>query len=121
MQTQIKLSENKIFWKDFCWGEIISRKSTFKLVPRTKRNIFHLWGGGLGLNSQALQLLDKLNIMFIDGKLSGKSFKVPVKKWIEKGKKSPFKSEAVDAQTILSLEEIFSKENSNQPSLFGVT
>jgi len=119
METSIKLSENKIFWKDFCWGEIIPKKSVFQLTPRTKRNIFHLFGGGLGLNTQALELLNQLNVKFIDGKLSGKPFRVPVNKWIEKGKKSPFKSETVDPQTILDLKEIFSEENSNQTSLFG--
>ena len=121
MLTQITLSENKIFWKDFCWGEILPEKSAFKLVPRTKRNIFFLYGQGLGFNSQALELLAKLNIQLIEGKLSGKSFRVPVKKWIETGKKSPFKSETVDPQTILAIEDIFSTENSVQPSLFELT
>lgn len=120
MESQIKLSENKIFWKEFCWGEILPQKSVFLLRPRTKRNIFHLYGdGGLGCNTQALQLLNKLHIKFIQGKFSGKSFKVPIKTWIEKGKKSPFENEKVDAQTILDLKEIFSDENTNQLSLFG--
>ena len=51
MQTQITLTSNNIYWGDFCWGKIISDKSTFSLVPRTKRNIFHLYGDGLGFNS----------------------------------------------------------------------
>jgi len=119
VETQIKISGNNIYWKGFKWGTIYPSESTFQLVPRTKRNIFHLWGGGLGFNSQALQLLDKINIKFIEGKLSGKPFKVPVKKWTEKGRKSPFKSDSVDQQTILDLEEIFSEENLSQSSLFG--
>ncbi len=116
---QITLSANNIYWKNFCWGEILPNKSTFLLVPRTKKNIFHLYGDGLGCNTQALELLDKLNIQYIEGKLSGKPFRVSLKNWIEKGKKSPFKSETVDAQTILDLKEVFSEENSVQPSLFG--
>jgi len=112
MQTQITLTSNNIYWGDFCWGKIISDKSTFSLIPRTKRNIFHLYGDGLGFNSQALELLDKLNIQFIEGKLSGKPFRVSVKRWIEKGIKSPFKQGNVDPQTILKLTDIF-QEDSN--------
>ena len=119
MQTQITISGNCIYWKDFCWGEINSQKSTFLLVRRTKRNIFNLFGGGLGINTQVLALLEKLKIQFIVGKLNEKLFKVPVKQWIEKGKKSPFQSELVDPQTILGLDEIFNNDNSFQLSLFG--
>ena len=119
-QTQINISGNNIFWGDFCWGKIISDKSTFSLVPRTKRNIFHLYGDGLGFNSQALELLDKLNIQFIEGRLSGKPFRVTVKIWIEKGIKSHFTRGNVDPQTILKLIDIFPEDsNTSQLSLFG--
>ena len=120
MRTQITLSGNKICWENFCWGEILPKKSTFSLVPRTKRNIFHLYGAGLGFNSQALELLDKLNIQFIEGRLSGKPFRVSVKRWIEKGIKSPFTKGNVDPQTILRLIDIFPEDsNTSQLSLFG--
>jgi len=119
METQITTFGNYIYWKKFRWGEIRSHKSTFLLVPRTKKNIFYLFGGGLGINTQLLELLDKLQIQFIEGKLSGKYFKVPLKKWIEKGKKSPYKSDFVDPQTILDLKEIFTDENAIQLALFG--
>ncbi len=117
---QITLTSNSIYWGDFCWGKIIFDKSIFSLVRRTKRNIFHLYGDGLGFNSQALELLDKLNIQFIEGRLSGKSFRVSVKSWIEKGIKSPFTSGNVDPQTILKLSYIFPDDsNISQLSLFG--
>jgi len=119
-QTQINISGNNIYWGDFCWGEIIAKKSTFSLVSRTKRNIFHLYGAGLGFNSQALELLDKLNIQFIEGRLSGKPFRVSVKRWIEKGIKSQFTRGNVDPQTILKLIDIFPEDsNTSQLSLFG--
>lgn len=118
-QTQINISGNNIYWDDFCWGEIIAKKSIFSLVPRTKRNIFHAYGKCLGFNSQGLELLDKLNIQFIEGRLSGKPFRVSVKRWIEKGIKSQFTSGNVDPQTMLRLTDIFPEDsNTSQLLLF---
>jgi len=119
MQTQITLTSNNIYWGDFCWGKINAKKSIFSLVPRTKRNIFHAYGECLGFNSQGLELLDKLNIQFIEGRLSGKPFRVSVKRWVEKGIKSQFTRGNVDPQTMLRLTDIFPEDlNTSQLSLF---
>jgi hypothetical protein len=120
MQTQLKLSGNNIYWRDFKWGTIYPSDSTFQLVPRTSKNVFRLFGNGLGLNADALQLLIELKITFIEGTLNGKSFKVKVDKWIKKGIRSPYSNEKVDPQVILKLEDIFSDdEDDNQLSFFG--
>jgi hypothetical protein len=120
MKAQIQLSGNKIFWKEFCWGQILLQKSTFLLVPRLQKNVFQYYGPSLCINSEALKLLDKLNIKFIEGTFCGKPFRVPVKRWIESGRISPFKSDVVDTQTALGLTDIFSDENDrSQLSLFG--
>lgn len=119
MQTQITITSNNIYWGDFCWGKIISSKSTFRLIRRTKKNIFRLYNG-LGINTSLLHLLKKLDINFIEGELTGKPFRVEVDVWIQRGIKSPFTSGSVDPQTILKLSDIFPDDsNINQLSLFG--
>ena len=119
MQTQINISGNNIYWGDFLWGEIIPEKSIFRLVRRTKKNIFLLYNG-LGLNTSLLHLLKRLNISIIEGELTGKLFRVEVDDWIGKGIKSPFTKGNVDPQTILKLIDIFPEDsNTSQLSLFG--
>ena len=121
METQISLSGNNIFWRNFKWGTIFPSESTFQLVPRTSKNIFKLFGDGLGINSGALDLLSELKITHIEGTLNGKPFRVKVSKWLRKGIRSPYTSEKVDPQVVLQLKEIFADDDSedNQLSLFG--
>ncbi|OGU41042.1 MAG: hypothetical protein A2315_10870 [Ignavibacteria bacterium RIFOXYB2_FULL_35_12] len=121
MQARISLSGNNIYWRNFKWGTIFPSESTFQLVPRTSKNIFKLFGDGLGINRDALDLLSELKITYIEGTLNGKPFKVRVDKWIRKGIPSPYTSEKVDPQVVLKLKDIFSDDDSgdNQPSLFG--
>ena len=121
METQITLSGNSVYWKTFRWGTIIPSESTFQLVPRTSKNLFHLFGEGLGINRDALDLLSELKITHIEGTLNGKPFRVKTDKWISKGIRSPYSSEKVDPQIVLKLKDIFSDDDGedNQPSLFG--
>ena len=121
MQTQIRISDNSIYWNKFKWGTIFPSESTFQLVPRTTKNIFRLYGdGGLGINRDALNLLADLNITFIEGTFNGKSFRVKLDKWIRKGIKSPYSNDKVDPQIILKVRDIFSDDSEdNQLALFG--
>lgn len=120
MQAQIKLTNNQIYWKNFRWGTIIPSESTFELVPRTSKNLFRMFGDGLGINRDALDLLSELKITYIEGTLNRKPFRVKVDNWIRKGIKSPFSNDKVDPQIILRLKDLFSEEpEDNQLSLFG--
>lgn len=121
MQAQIRIFGNSIYWRTFKWGEIITSESTFKLVPRTTKNLFKLFGNGLGINRDALNLLADMNITFIEGTFNGKPFRVKVDIWIRKGISSPYSNDRVDPQIILKIKDIFSDDDSvhNQPSLFG--
>jgi hypothetical protein len=120
METQIIISGNSVYWKNFKWGTIIPSESTFELIPRTNKNLFRLFGDGLGINRDALDLLSELKITYIEGTLNNKPFKVKVDKWIRKGIKSPYSNERVDPQVILKLKDIFSEDaEDNQLSLFG--
>lgn len=120
-QSHLKLSGNSVYWKNFKWGTIYPSESTFQLVPRSSKNVFRLFGNGLGINSEALELLIELKITFIEGTLNGKPFKVKVDRWIRKGIRSPYSNEKVDPQIILKLEDIFSDDEpeDNQLSIFG--
>lgn len=120
METQIRISGNNIYWKNFRWGTIIPSKSTFQLVPRTSKNIFKLYGDSLGINSDALNLLAELKITYIAGTLNDKPFRVKVSKWLRLGIRSPYSGENVDPQVVLKVNEIFADdEENNQLSLFG--
>lgn len=120
MVNQLKISGNNIYWKDFKWGTIYPSDSTFQLVPRSTKNVFKLFGNGLGLNSDALELLIELKITYIEGTLNNRPFKVKVDKWIKKGIRSPYSNDKVDPQMILRLEDIFSEEEEdNQLVLFA--
>jgi len=119
MRTEITLTNNIIYWGDFRWGETIPDKSTFRLIRRTKKNIFRLYQG-LGINTSLLHLLKRLKIKYIVGELTGRPFRVEVDDWIEKGIKSQFTRGNVDPQTILRLTDIFPEDsNISQLSLFG--
>lgn len=121
MQHQIRISGNSIYWKNFRWGTIIPSQSTFELVPRTSKNLFRMFGDGLGINQEALDLLRDLNITFIKGTFNGKPFRVKVFRWIQKGIRSRYSNEKCDLQVILRLKDIFSNDDDVdiQPSLFS--
>ena len=106
MQNKIHISGNSIYWKKFKWGEILKHKSTFLVVPRTEKNVFRLFGRGLGINEEILYLLKDLKIAYIEVPFKDEILKTTVAKWLSKGIPSPFASEKVDPQLILSIDEI---------------
>lgn len=105
METQIRISGNAIYWKTFKWGEIIPEKSTFRVVLRTKKNVFKIFNG-LGLNEEILFMLRDLRIKFIEVPLNGSILTTTVEKWIREGIRSRYVSDKVDRQIILPTAKI---------------
>ena len=110
MNIQIRLiqvsdSEFKIFIKqnNFLSGILNVEKRIFYCVPRTSKNQFHLFGGGLGLNVEILHLetFDKIMLRYNSEILT--TYRL---KWIEKGIVCPYGDHRVDSQIILPLSEI---------------
>jgi len=111
--TQIRLSDNRIYWKDFCWGTIHTDTSTFQVVSRSERNVFGLFGRGLGINAEALYLLQELGITYIEIPFEAGLLKTTVTKWLARGITSPYASSKIDRQVILSIDQI---NMSDEPS-----
>ena len=118
MQAQIKLSGNSIFWKNFKWGEIISEKSLFRVVPRTQKNVFKIFNG-LGLNEEILFMLRDLRIKFVEVAFNGSILSTTVEKWIREGIRSRYADDRVDRQLILPLTKLNLDET--KPQLNQVT
>lgn len=111
-QTLLKpISDNEIKiiirQHNFTAGKIILDKRLFLNVPRSSKNLFRLFGGGLGINSEILSVIlpffeiDRIRIPYQDELLE-----TTVSKWRTLGIVSPFGNERVDKQIILSLREI---------------
>ena len=118
MQAQIRIFGNSVYWKTFKWGEIIPEKSTFRVVPRTQKNVFKMFNG-LGLNEEILFMLRDLRIKFIEVPFNGSTLSTTVEKWIREGIRSRYADDRVDRQLILSLPKINldeSRPRINQPS-----
>ena len=91
---------------NFIAGEIDLIERTFYSVPRSAKNLFHLYHGdegGLGINEEILHLdsFDKLKIKFND------IFLITTRrKWLGKGVVSSYCNSLVDKQIILALNQI---------------
>ncbi len=124
MQTQIRISGNSVYWKNFKWGEIIPEKSTFRVVPRTNKNIFNLFNG-LGLNEEILFMLRDLRIKFVEVPFNNSNLITTLEKWIRDGIRSRYASDKVDRQIILPTAKINLNDSSlnlsepSQLNLFG--
>jgi len=110
MYSQIKLkrmndSETKIFVKqhNYYAGIINSNSRIFYHTARSSKNVFKLFGGGLGINEDILlrEDFDKIVIKFNDSVLTTTRLK-----WLKKGITSPYCNAKVDKQIILSLDKI---------------
>ena len=105
MKAQIHLSGNVVYWKSFKWGEILHEQSIFRVVPRSRKNIFKMFNG-LGLNEELLFLLRELDIKYIEVPFCGEVLETTTNKWLRKGIPSPYVSDRVDQQLILPLDKI---------------
>ena len=126
MQTKIHFRGNSAYWNSFKLGTLHPDTLTFLLVPRSENNVFRLFGRGLGINQQLLNFLKEKEYKFIEIPFENRLLKTTVTKWISFGIKSPFVSDKVDQQVILSLDKINLDEMDThkvscwheQPSLF---
>ena len=106
MHTQIHFRGNSAYWGNFKLGTLHPDTLTFLLVPRSEKNVFGLFGRGLGINRELLNYLKEKGYKFIEIPFEDKLLKTTVTKWISFGIKSPFVSDKVDQQVILSLDKI---------------
>jgi hypothetical protein len=99
--TQLKIY---IIQNDFLAGIIDTEKREFYHVPRSAKNLFHLFGKpGLGINQEILLRNDFkiIKIKYLNEILSCHRLK-----WLNKGITSPYCNQKVDKQIILALNEI---------------
>lgn len=115
-QVSVKpVSEEKlrinIKQNSFVAGFINLPERTFYSIPRTSKNLFRLFGGGLGLNSELLNIvLPTFNISRIIIPYEDTRLETTVDKWRRLGVASPFGNARVDKQIILSLDLINMKD-----------
>lgn len=89
---------------NFFAGQIDLTKRIFYHVPRSNKNLFHLFGHpGLGINEE---ILLRNNFDIIKVKFNDEILTCPRRKWLQLGIKSPFCNASVDLQIILKLSEI---------------
>ena len=105
MRTQINFRGNSAYWNNFKWGTIIPSKSTFRVVPRSRKNLFKMFNG-LGLNEELLLILKELDIKFIEVPFCNEVLETTTDKWLREGVRSPYCSDKVDQQLILPLDKI---------------
>lgn len=103
-----KLGTNivQIFVKqnNFLAGEVDKSERVFYSIPRSAKNLFHLFGeSGLGICEDILLRtdFDLLKIKFCDKILTTSRLK-----WLHRGIVSPYCNQTVDKQIILKLSEI---------------
>ena len=113
METQIRIAGNSVYWKTFRWGEIIPEKRLFRVVHRTRKNIFKIFNG-LGLNEELLFMLRDLRIKYIEVPFNSSILLTTVEKWLREGIRSPYASDKVDRQIILPIEKISLDESKPQ-------
>lgn len=91
---------------NFLAGEVDKTERTFYSIPRSNKNLFHLFHGaegGLGLNEEILFMknFDVIKVKFCDKILTTSRLK-----WLCCGIVSPYCNQIVDKQIILKLSEI---------------
>lgn len=117
-QTRLKhkTSRVEVFVQqhNFHAGTIDLINKTFTSVSRTSKNVFRLFGGGLGLNSEILFIiLPYYSIETIIIPYEGRILQTTASKWRKLGITSPFCNEAVDKQVILSF-DLLNMNDSNK-------
>ena len=88
----------------FVAGDLDTNERIFYSIPRSKKNLFYLFGEpGLGINEEILLLetFDIIKVKFNDTILT-----TTRRKWLNKGITSPYCNSTVDKQIILKLSDI---------------
>jgi len=113
MHTQIHFRGNSAYWNSFKLGTLHPDTLIFRLVPRSEKNVFGLFGRGLGINRELLNYLKEKEYKFIEIPFEDKLLRTTVTKWIKRGITSPYASSKIDRQVILSVDQI---NMSDEPS-----
>jgi hypothetical protein len=105
-EVPLNRNEIKIFIKqhNFFAGILNLEKRIFFHIPRSSKNLFHLFGfSGLGINEEILLRndFDTIKIKFQDAILETTRLK-----WLKKGITSPYCNFSVDKQIILDVNKI---------------
>ena len=104
---------------NFIAGEIDLIERILYSIPRSTKNLFHLFHGdqgGLGLNEELL-MLDSFDIIKV--KFNDSILKTSRRKWLTLGIVSPYTNSTVDKQVIMKLSEInFNDVGKYEPVLF---
>lgn len=75
---------------------------TLKLIPKSRVNIFHLFGEGIGINEE---MITRLKFDFIECEINGVIYKTTASHLLQKAIRSPYQNHKVDRQWILKLED----------------
>lgn len=82
---------------------ILERESlTLKLIPKSRVNIFHLFGEGIGINEE---MILRLNFNLIECEINGRLYQTTRQQLLQKAIRSPYQNHKVDRQWILKLED----------------
>jgi len=90
------------FKKPKLLGAILRDSKTFRTVPKNYTNLFHLFGRGIGLNSE---IISRFNFEYIEIPFAGDTLRTTRKNFLKKSIPSPYCSEKIDHQRILRLED----------------
>lgn len=81
---------------------------TLKLMPKSRVNIFHLFGEGIGINEE---MITRLNFDFIECEINGIVYKTTKKHFLKKAIRSPYQSAKVDRQWVLRIEDFYTPDD----------
>lgn len=78
------------------------RNGLLKLTPKSRVNIFKMFGEGIGINEE---MILRLNFNLIECEINGKVYRTTKEQLLKKGIRSPYQNHKVDRQWILKLED----------------
>lgn len=80
------------------------RNGLLKLTPKSRVNIFKMFGEGIGINEE---MILRLNFKLIECEINGKLYRTTKEQLLKKGIRSPYQNSRVDRQVILRLEDFY--------------
>ncbi len=83
------------------------RNGLLRLTPKSRVNIFKMFGEGIGINEE---MILRLNFNFIECEINGKLYRTTKEQLLKKGIRSPYQNSRVDRQIILRLEDFYIPE-----------
>lgn len=85
----------------------LHRNGLLKLTPKSRVNIFKMFGEGIGINEE---MILRLNFDLIECEINGKIYRTTKEQLLKKGIRSPYQNSRVDRQVILRLEDFHIEE-----------